>query len=197
MTSNPMAALVKASMRSTGTSNIRPIRRTPVIELTGKTLPGVESSPLSDCVSGIFETGAVASRYELNLQVQRSLEGAFGQSQTDRSDMACAHADLNSSLEVPGLNGEEFTSENVAARISDFALRAFGTGIGNGTTEDTSASRQAYTDYVSPVIEKGFAAAEEVLGETSGEIAQGVASTRAMVGEALGLFVDGSTAAEE
>ena len=199
MTTDPIASLVMSRMRPVATSNIRPAWLLPDVELVGRTLPQAETGALPASVAGIFEVcacEAAANHFEVNFQTQRALEATFGLYPTDRARMADEYADEEASAEVPVLNAADFTPDAVAARISDFALSRFGTGVGNGTTEDTDESRQAYADYVSPAIEQGFAAARAILGDVSEPVSQGIDATWSKVQANLGQFVGGGAPVE-
>jgi len=131
------------------------------------------------------------SLFEVDLQVQRSLQRANGQVLTERAELAFAYFEANSGSAVEGLEAPftgDFTPEATAGRILDFALSMFGTGVGNHTTEDTPESRREYADYILPAIQKGFDEARAILGALSPEVADGTSRTWAQIQEGLDRF---------
>jgi len=140
--------------------------------------------------------GLRVSLFEVNLQVQRSVQQANGQVLTQRAEMAFTFikAKFDSAVEAPGEQAPftgDFTPEAVAGRILDFSLSKFGTGVGNHTTEDTPESRQKYADYILPAIQKGFGDARAILGALTPEVEEGIECTWSLIQEGLGEFVQG------
>ncbi len=133
------------------------------------------------------------SLFEVDLQVQRSLQSANGQVLTERAELAFSYFEANFGSAVEGLENEvpftgDFTPEATAGRIRDFALSMFGTGVGNHTTEDTPESRREYVDYILPAIQKGFDEARAILGALAPEVENGTNRTWTQIQEALDRF---------
>jgi len=199
MSVNPITSFDSASLYALMSDRIAQtgsFHGTEHLEQSQRIYDAAAPAVLGDLVDALSRDGNYRLRvslFEVNLQVQRSLQRANGQVLTERAELAFSYFEANSGSAVEGLENEvpftgDFTPEATAGRIRDFALSMFGTGVGNHTTEDTPESRREYTEYILPAIQKGFDEARAILGALAPEVESGISLTWTQIQEGLNQF---------